>query len=553
MSQAATEIPPVPASVSELIVQEQHFHHSLGFWSLTATSFGGIIGSGWLFGAFYGAQLAGPAALISWLIAGVAVALVSLVLVELGASRPEVGGSVRWPLYANGRIVGTTFGWTIVLGLLTDTEVLAVTQYLSHYWPWLYHGSSLSAAGVGVAAGLEAVLVVLNWFGIRLFARLNLVVTWVKFIVPAITVIALFASGFHGSNLTSAGGFAPYGGAAILSAIASGGLIYALNGFQPPVDLSGEARNPRRDIPRAILVAIGASAVLYILLQLAFLVAIPHSLLVHGWKGIDFTSPFGQLALAVNLGWLSSLLYVDAVISPSGSEFVGTAEAARQTYALSKNRLLPKYFLSVPGKSGVPRRALLLNFIVGLVVLIPLHSWITLVSILGDVFVLSYAVSAIAAGTFRSAAPTRLSGWIPGIRWIAPVSFILSTEIAYWSGWSNLRVAFPVTLIGVVLFFFLRTNDRPLTDDIKAGAWLVAYLLLLVLFSGIGSFGGQGWIGQPWDSIIVAMVSVGIYLWAVRVGSKHIEATAGEDVADSPAVSDALVAVAIGAPAASER
>ena len=99
----------------------------------------------------------------------------------------------------------------MVLGLFTDTEVLAVTQYLSHYWPWLYHGSSLSAGGIGVAAGLEAVLVVLNWFGIRLFAQVNLVVTWVKFIVPAITVIALFASGFHGSNLTSAGGFAPYG------------------------------------------------------------------------------------------------------------------------------------------------------------------------------------------------------------------------------------------------------------------------------------------------------------------------------------------------------
>jgi len=547
MSQSVAEATPPSADVSELIVQEKHFHHTLGFWSLTATSFGGIIGSGWLFGAFYGAQLAGPAALISWVIAAVAIALVSLVLVELGASRPEAGGSVRWPLYANGRIVGTTFGWTVLLGLFTDTEVLAVLQYLSHYAPWLYSGSSLSAAGIGIAAALEAVLVVLNWFGIRLFARLNLVITWVKFIVPAITVIALFASGFHGSNLTSAGGFAPYGGSAILSAIASGGLIYALNGFQPPVDLSGEARNPRRDIPRAILVAIAASALLYILLQLAFLVAIPHSLLAHGWRGISFTSPFGQLALAVNLGWLASLLYVDAVISPSGSEFVGTAEAARQTYALTKSRLLPKYFLSVSSKSGVPHRALLLNFILGLLVLIPLHSWITLVSYLSDVFVLTYAVSAVAAGTFRSAAPTRLSGWIPGIKWIAPVSFILSTEIAYWSGWSNLRVAFPVTVAGVILFFFVRVQDRPLWDDIKAGAWLVVYLLVLVLFSGIGSFGGGGWIGQPWDSVIVAVVSVGIYLWAVRAGSQHIEATAGEDVADSPAVSDALSAVAVAA------
>ena len=221
----------------------------------------------------------------------------------------------------------------------------------------------------------------------------------------------------------------------------------------------------------------------------------------------------------------------------------------------------------------MPRRALVLNFILGLLVLIPLHSWITLVTYLSDVFVLSYAVSAIAAGTFRSAARTRLSGWIPGIKWIAPISFILSTEIAYWSGWSNLRIAFPVTLIGAVLFFLLRAQDQPLVDDVKsrswlgavqayvrrafhagdrplidevrAGAWLIAYLLVLVLFSGIGSYGGQGWIGQPWDSILVAVVSLGIYLWAIRAGSRHIVQTAGEDVADSPAVSDALSAVAI--------
>src|SRR6202021_303843 len=90
-----------------------------------------------------------------------------------------------------------------------------------------------------------------------------------------------------------------------------------------------------------------------------------------------------------------------------------------------------------------------------------------------------------------------------------------------------------------------RAGDRPLVNEVKAGAWLVAYLLVLVLFSGIGSYGGQGWVRPAWDSIGGAVVSVGIYLWAIRAGSKHIEETAREDVADSPAVSDALTAVAI--------
>lgn len=539
---------PTESASQSLATQEKRLRHELGFWSLTATSFGGIIGSGWLFGAFYGAQIAGPAALISWLIAGLAVALVALVLIELGASRPEAGGSVRWPLYANGRLVGTLVGWSALLALASSTEVLAILQYASHYWSWLFRGSSLSVGGILVAAALLAVLTVINWYGIRLFARINTTITAVKFIVPAITIVALLASGFHAGHLTNHGGFAPNGWSSVLSAVATGGLIYSVNGFQPPVDLSGEARNPRRDVPRSILVAIGASVLLYLLLQFAFIVAIPDSALAHGWHGIDFTSPFGQLAILLNLGWLASILYADAVLSPTGTQFVGTAENGRTTYALAKNRLLPRFFLKVDDGSGVPRRALLLNFVLGLLVLIPLHSWISVVSVIGDVFLLNYAIASVAAGTFRSAAPTGLAGWIPGIKWIAPASFLVSTEIIYWSGWAQIKWAFPLTLIGLLVFGVLRTKDRPLAQELRTGAWLVVYLVAIIVFSYLGgtAFGGNNSIAAPWDSIIVGIFALALYAWAVREGTKHIERTASLDIDDSPVVSEALSLIAQG-------
>jgi amino acid transporter len=545
VSSIAPPEPSAPSASKPLAAQEKRLRHDLGFWSLTATSFGGIIGSGWLFGAFYGAQIAGPASLISWVIAGVAVTLVALVLIELGATRPEAGGSVRWPLYANGRLVGTIVGWFTLLTLASNTEVLAVLQYATHYWPWLFRGNSLSIAGILLAAALLAVLTVINWYGIRLFARINSAITAIKFIVPALTIIALLASGFHTDHLTNHGGFAPNGWSAVLSAVATGGLIYSVNGFQPPVDLSGESRNPRRDVPRSILTAIGAAVLLYLLLQFAFIVAIPDSQLAHGWHGIDFNSPFGQLALLLNLGWLASILYADAVLSPSGSQFVGTAEAARTTYALGKNKLLPKYFLKVDDGSGVPRRALVLNYIAGLLVLIPLHSWISVVSVIGDVFLLSYAISSVAAGTF-AASPTTLAGWIPGIKWISPASFLVSTEIIYWSGWAQIKWALPFTLIGVVVFAVTRTKDRPLVRELRTGAWLVVYIVLLIVFSYIGSgdFGGNNSIGAPWDSIIVGVLSLALYVWAVQEGKQHIERTANLDVDDSPAVSEALSLIA---------
>ena len=546
MSSVAPPEVPAPSASRPLAAQEKRLRHDLGFWNLTATSFGGIIGSGWLFSAFYGAQIAGPAALISWVIAGVAVALVALVLIELGATRPEAGGSVRWPLYANGRLVGTIVGWFTLLSVASNTEVLAVLQYATHYWPWLFRGNSLSIRGILIAAGLLAVLTVINWYGIRLFARINTAITAIKFIVPAVTIVALLASGFHTDHLTNHGGFAPNGWSAVLSAVATGGLIYSVNGFQPPVDLSGESHNPRRDVPRSILTAIAAAVVLYLLLQFAFIVAIPDSSLAHGWHGIDFDSPFGQLALLLNLGWLASILYADAVLSPSGSQFVGTAESSRTTYALAKGRLLPKFFLQVDGGSGVPRRALVLNFGLGLLVLIPLHSWISVVSVIGDVFLLSYAISSVAAGTFRAASPTGLAGWIPGIRWIAPASFLVSTEIIYWSGWSQIKWALPFTLIGIVVFLAIRTQDRPLARELRTGAWLVIYIVGLIVFSYLGSndFGGNNGIAAPWDSIIVGVLSLALYVWAVLEGKQHIERTAGLDVDDSPVVSEALSLIA---------
>lgn len=539
---------PTESASQSLAAQENRLRHELGFWSLTATSFGGIIGSGWLFGAFYGAQIAGPAALISWLIAGLAVSLVALVLIELGASRPEAGGSVRWPLYANGRLVGTLVGWSALLALASSTEVLAILQYASHYWSWLFRGSSLSVGGILVAAVLLAVLTVINWHGIRLFARINTTITAVKFIVPALTIVALLVSGFHAGHLTNHGGFAPNGWSSVLSAVATGGLIYSVNGFQPPVDLSGEARNPRRDVPRSMLVAIGASVLLYLLLQFAFIVAIPDSALAHGWHGIDFSSPFGQLAILLNLGWLASVLYADAVLSPTGTQFVGTAENGRTTYALAKNRLVPRFFLKVDDGSGVPRRALLLNFVLGLLVLIPLHSWISVVSVIGDVFLLNYAIASVAAGTFRSAAPTGLAGWIPGIKWIAPASFLVSTEIIYWSGWAQIKWAFPLALIGLLVFGVLRSKDRPLVQELRIGAWLVVYLVAIIVFSYVGgtAFGGDNSITAPWDSAIVGVFALALYVWAVSEGTKHIERTASLDIDDSPVVSEALSLIAQG-------
>ncbi len=497
---------------------------SIGFWQLTAISFSGVIGSGWLLAALYAAKAAGPEALVTWLIGGLALLLIALVMVELGASRPESGGLVRWPYYTSGRLVATLVGWGIWIAYATNppSESAAVLQYLSQHVAGLYSGSSLTALGILVAAGMMALFVVINWFGVQLFANVNGVVTIAKFVVPALTVVLLFASGFRSANYTSHGGFAPYGFPAGLSAIATAGIIYAYTGFQGPIDLSGEARNPRRDVPWAVVTGLAGSTVIYLALQAVFVGVMPGHELIHGWGGVNLSSPFAQLAVMLNLTWLSWVLYADAIISPSGSALTFTATTARESFAMARNRFLPAAVAKVDRRTGVPHRALLINFVIGLAFLLPFQSWHSIVAATSELGLFAYSITAVAQAAFRRSEPARQAGWVRGTRVLAPVSFVIATLILYWATWPELRIALPVLLVGVIVYGVRQVRGGVDWHDIRVGLWLVGYLLAVLLMSALGSFGGTGLIPAPFDSVLVAVIGLTGFLLGVRYAQRHL-------------------------------
>ena len=86
------------------------FRRELSLLDLTMASMGAVIGSGWLFGSLHAANRAGPSALFSWVIGGIAVMLIGLVYAELGAMAPEAGGIVRYPQYSHGSLVSFLMG-----------------------------------------------------------------------------------------------------------------------------------------------------------------------------------------------------------------------------------------------------------------------------------------------------------------------------------------------------------------------------------------------------------------------------------------------------------
>ena len=98
-------------------------------------SCGSIIGAGWLFAALYASSLAGPAALISWVLGGGAMMLLALTHAELGGTYPVAAGNARFPHYAFGRLIGFTSGWVAFLGAVTVGPIMvqATLFYASNY------------------------------------------------------------------------------------------------------------------------------------------------------------------------------------------------------------------------------------------------------------------------------------------------------------------------------------------------------------------------------------------------------------------------------------
>ncbi|WP_460338987.1 APC family permease [Actinoallomurus acanthiterrae] len=501
----------------------------LGTFSLLMVGLSSIIGSGWLFGSWKAAKVAGPAALFAWIIGAGIMILIGLSYMELGSLFPKSGGMVRYAQYSHGSLVGYMGGWSnwIAIVSVIPIEAEASIQYMSSWkWHWakgLYDGKELHPMGLALAAVLVVVYFLLNYWTVKLYAMANNFIMIVKFAVPALTIIGLIASGFHGSNFTHHGGFAPYGWAAVLSAIATSGVVFAYNGFQSPINLAGEARNPGRSVPIALIGALVIAALVYVGLQTAFLGAVPGHLLGHGWSGIDFNSPFADLAMAWNLNWLAVTLYADAFVSPSGTGMTYTASTARMIQGMKENGYFPKILGYVHPKYGIPQPAMWFNLAVSFVFLFTFRGWGSLAEVISVATVISYVTGPVSAMVLRRTCPDlRRPARAPALKIVAPAGFMLASLLLYWSKWPLTGEVIGIMALGLPIYLFYGWRQRFVgwAPHLKAGIWLVVYLAWMVLLSALGSakFGGHDLIPYGVDMAVVAVTSLAFYAWGVRSG-----------------------------------
>lgn len=516
-------------------MEDARLRRGLGTVSLALITFSSVIGSGWLLAPYQAATLAGPAAFISWGIAAFATLFIAFAYIELAFRRPVSGGNVRWPQEASGPLVGSVVGWAVFLQAVNagPSESTAVVQYASRWLPVVTDGDGLTVPGKLLAVGLLFFFCTLNLFGVKLLSRVNNVVATLKVIVPVVTVVILLLSGFDTSNVSAGGGFAPYGVSGALTAITGAGLIYSFTGINAAAVMSGEARDPRRTIPRATLLVLGVAVIIYLGLQAVVIFSTPGEALIGGWRGINMESPFAQIAAMLGISWLSMVILADAAFSPSGSLLVGIGVKGRYTYGAAQNGLLPRAFTKVDGRFGIPRRALLLNVGVGAVVVLAYGSWSSITSSLSFYYGLSYAAVAVAVTVFGATTP-REQSWLR--RWTMPVgvvSFVLSGLILYWSTWEKVRISVPLLLIGLIVYVVRARGRSAPGGRATTGFWLIGYLVVLTTVSALGSFGGAGLLPAPWDSAVMGVLAATFWYLAHRSGVRYQQSLRGTSAPDA--------------------
>lgn len=502
----------------------------LGLMDLTFLGLGAIIGSGWLFASQGAAVIAGPSAWIAWVIGAVAIMLVGLVYAELGGALPRAGGIIRYPDYSHGPVVGYLMGFAALIAYssVAGIEAEAMRQYAQTWWPALERSATQtslpSVLGWFVQLALLFLFFLVNYWSVNIFGKVNSFVTAIKFIVPLLTLVVLFTH-FHAGNFSSHG-FATGGFTGIESAVSTAGIVFAFLGFRQAVDFAGEARNPSRTVPVAIILAIGLAAIMYVLLQICFIGAVPAKALSGGWSAINYSSPFANLAGALGLAWLANLLFADAVLSPSGTGNIYLSSTARVIFAWARTGTFFRVFGRLRNGVSVPRPALVLTFFLAVFWTLPFPTWSGLVGVVSSATVMTYIIGPISLSALRRTAPNmprpfRLGG--AGV--IAPIAFVVASLIIYWTGWKIDGWLIGVQLLMWLVYLVLHASNKTLFPDavafpqaVKSSIWLIVYFVVMLLISRFGStaFGGTGALKTPVDQIIVIIVSLVAYYWGVR-------------------------------------
>ncbi|SOE07462.1 amino acid/polyamine/organocation transporter, APC superfamily [Streptomyces sp. Ag109_G2-15] len=426
---------------------------SLGLWQLTAIGIGGIIGAGiFTLAGTVAHETAGPAVLVSFLIAGVASACAALSYAEFAGLIPKAGSAYTYGYAVLGEFAGWFIGWDLLLEYTAIVAVVAIG--ISGYFGFLVEelGANLPAWMLGApgtghghrvdlfAAALCLLIAWLLTMGIRTAARFETFVVALKVLV----VLLVIGVGVFHINSANYHPFFPFGVSGAFTGAAT--VFFAVFGYDAMSTAAEESKDAQRHMPKAIIYSLAISMVLYVAACLV-LTGMQH------YTEIDPESGFSSAFKSVGLNKLADVIAVGAIIGILTVMFTFMLGVTRVWFSMSRDGLLPIWFAKTHPTRHVPTRV---TWIVGaasavIAGFLPIGEAAELTNI---GILLAFVVVCTAVIVLRYRQPelprTFRTPWMPFVPALGVVFSIWLITFLQWQTWVRFAVWF---VIGCVVYF----------------------------------------------------------------------------------------------------
>jgi APA family basic amino acid/polyamine antiporter len=344
---------------------------SLSWWHLVALGVGGVVGTGIYTLVGVGANLAGPAVILSFAAAGLICACAALAYAEVAAMIPASGSAYTYSYVALGEIIAWIVGWSLILeySLVVSAVAVGWSGYVSGFLTGIGFPLPLALAAGPYAGGIInlpamviiALVAALLAAGTRESATLNAVLVLVK-LAALIVFIAVAARHFHMGAFHP---FMPYGFSGhdahgvprgVMAAAAI--IFFAFYGFDAISTASEEARNPSRDIPIAIVGSLLICTVIYVCVAAAAVGSMPFTEYAHS------AEPLALILRKLNAGAAAVMIGAAAIVALPTVILAFLYGQSRIFFVMARDGLFPPALARVNPRTGTPIRITVVTAVV---------------------------------------------------------------------------------------------------------------------------------------------------------------------------------------------
>lgn len=515
----------------------------------------GVVGSGWIYGSYYTAGVVGPASILSWVIGGIFILVIALTWADVSSSYPLSGAGARYIKFSHGSWANAMTGWSAILPAIATPaiESIAIVGVIqAAFSSTAYKVVFVNPSGLPTVLGsVFAILIALlffyiNYIGVRRVANVNSVVSVIKLPILIILIVSLIVAGLAaglGSNF-SLPSFAPYGVSPIFTSIPATGIVFAYLGFRQPIEMAGEAKNPKRDLPIAIILLVITVVFIYTLLQVSFIAGLHWNNAATGTLGVlpgqwfklttslsTSAFPLFYETLGLGLTPIAVIVVIGGVIGPAADTSQYYASTARILFGMSREGYFGNNssIAKVETKHHVPLVGLLITLAVTIALIILGFAgyiissvggfWVALTAIITTTLVFAYTSSSITLPIFRRfRREDDKSFKLKGYKIVAPIAFILSSLLVYWGAGSLISSTDPyggyvLVIIMIAGSFAYFTKAERKKEDIRSGLWMFVYLLSFLPLLYLGEY-GTNLLKVPYDWMLVIVLAIIFFAWS---------------------------------------